>query len=142
MSAIICIFWVSTLKFKVQLALPQKKLKRKNYQGSKTLKSLTLFALVREYLCRWICGMFVSCPRFKKEEQENQDNFKNILSKTPFFKDFKYEKKSKNNSKKSRNSSASGHPELSKSVTSPQSKSPVWGFNEIKGFSLSKYFVV
>ena len=39
--------------------------------------------------------MFVSCPRFKKEEQENQDNFKNILSKTPFFKDFKYKKKVK-----------------------------------------------
>ena len=38
----------------------------------------------------------------------NQDNFKNIVSKTPFFKDFTNKKKSNNNLRKSRNSSTSG----------------------------------
>ena len=78
----------------------------------------------------------------KKKNKKIKTTSRIFCPKLPFSRISSTKKKSKNNSKKSRNSSTSGHPELSKSVTSSQSKSPVWGFNEIKDFSLSKYFVV
>ena len=75
-------------------------------------------------MCNCICSMFTSCTGFeilafsicvkKKNIRKNPAlnkknktrNFKNILSKTPLFKNFINTKKSKNNSRKSRNSVA------------------------------------